>query len=113
MPFIDVKANVSIDPRKEEALKRSLGEAIRLIPGKSESWLMLVISGNERLYFQGSDAPCAIAQISLYGGASREAYDRMTAETTRILAGALAIAPDRIYVNYRETDTWGWNGANF
>jgi len=43
MPFIDTKTNVTITKEKEKELKERLGKAISIIPGKSESWLMLAI----------------------------------------------------------------------
>ena len=36
MPFINVKTNVKISRENEVAIKTMLGEAIALIPGKSE-----------------------------------------------------------------------------
>ncbi|MFR5773050.1 MAG: hypothetical protein ACLUE7_07155 [Lachnospirales bacterium] len=39
MPFINVKTNVKISKENEVAIKTMLGEAIALIPGKSENHL--------------------------------------------------------------------------
>ena len=41
MPFIDSKVTVKMTEEKKEAVKAKLGEAISLIPGKSENWLMV------------------------------------------------------------------------
>ena len=41
MPFIELKTSVSISKEKEAELKSAFGEAIAIIPGKSEQWLML------------------------------------------------------------------------
>ena len=41
MPYIDAKVNVSITAEQEKELKTRLGKAIEIIPGKSESWLMI------------------------------------------------------------------------
>ena len=40
MPFINSKISVTVTPEQEVELKRRLGEAIAIIPGKSENWLM-------------------------------------------------------------------------
>ncbi len=40
MPFIDSKVSVKITEEQEKELKTRLGQAISLIPGKSENWLM-------------------------------------------------------------------------
>ena len=42
-----------------------------------------------------------------------EAADALTARVCDVIAGALGIAENRIYVKYAETPLWGWNGANF
>jgi hypothetical protein len=41
MPYINTKLSTSLSKEKETALKEQFGKAIALIPGKSESWLML------------------------------------------------------------------------
>lgn len=40
MPFIDSKVSVSISPKQEAELVKRLGQAISIIPGKSESWIL-------------------------------------------------------------------------
>lgn len=41
MPYIHTKVSNEISPEQEKSLKTQLGEAISLLPGKSEQWLML------------------------------------------------------------------------
>ena len=114
MPCIQTKVNVEITPKTEEILKTELGKAISLIPGKSESWLMLSFEDNCRLYFKGkNDQPTAFVEVKLFGKASDDAYNKMTAAITDILKQHLNIQPDHIYVKYEETAHWGWNGSNF
>lgn len=113
MPYIHLTTNVQIPDNTEELLKNQFGHAIGIIPGKSESWLMLNFTDEARLWFAGSDAPAALAEVSVYGGAHPEDYDDLTSRVTEILEGALDISPDRIYVKYTETEHWGWNGRNF
>lgn len=73
MPFINVKTNCKADTKQVEAIKSKLGLAIIAVPGKSESWLMVEVEDDRKLYFQGSDAPAAMVQVSLYGDASSNA----------------------------------------
>ena len=51
--------------------------------------------------------------VKLYGKADREAYQRFTAEATRILGSVLSVPADGVYVEYEETEHWGWQGENF
>ncbi len=113
MPFIHVRTNTAIPKDKEQAVKTGLGKAISTIPGKSEQWLMVNITPESALYFQGSDAPAAMVEVQVYGGASGTAYDAMTGKISGILTENLGIPANRIYVSYHATPDWGWNGGNF
>ena len=85
MPFISTKTNVKVTKEKETQLKERLGQAISIIPGKSESWLMLAIEGDIPMYFRGDDSqPTAFIEVKIYGGASSDIYGRMTKELTGI-----------------------------
>ena len=43
MPYIDLKTNAAVSDAQKTALKSALGQAITLLPGKSEQWLMVGI----------------------------------------------------------------------
>lgn len=113
MPFINVKTNQPVSAEKAAQMKSRLGQAITAIPGKSEGWLMVGIEGGCTLFFKGSDEPAAMVQVSIYGSASSNALNTLTAHITGILTDLLGIPSDRIYVSYAATRDWGWNGANF
>lgn len=113
MPFIRTTTNVSVTKETADRVKVACGQAITLIRGKTEDWLMVEVSGDTTLYFKGSDAPCAFAEVQLLGKASDGEYDDMTAALTKELTALLGIPADRIYVRYEEVAHWGWNGANF
>lgn len=113
MPYIATSTNVSISSRRKEAIKERMGQAIEIIPGKTEGWLMLSFRDNVSMFFKGEDDPCAICQVKLFGSASEEDYGKLTEELTDILHEELDLDPDRIYVTYEEIGVWGWNGGNF
>ena len=114
MPLIDTKLNVALSREKEEILKRRLGEAISLFPGKSEYWLMLTFSDNCRMWFRGYDNfPIAMVEVKLFGSAEAALCNRMTSTVCKLFEEELGISPDHVYVNYTFSDTWGWNGENF
>ncbi len=113
MPFINVKTNTAVDADDMDKIKSSLGQAITAIPGKSESWLMVGIEPSYALWFKGTDAPAAMVEVSVFGGASSSALSALTGKITDILSSTLSISPDRIYVKYFSTNDWGWNGSNF
>ena len=113
MPFMQLKTNVPVTEQQETLLKTSFGSAITAIPGKSETWLMVGIEPQYTLYFQGSDAPAAMVEVSIFGSASDAAYADLTARICKIVAETLHIDASRIYVKYAEIEHWGWNGSNF
>ena len=113
MPFIHVKTTQPVSAETERTLKEALGAAIELIPGKTERWLMVQVEDNARMWFCGSNEPCAYAAVDVLGSASDEAYLNLTKRLTEILAQQLGVAPDRVYIPYSERSHWGWNGVNF
>lgn len=113
MPFIDVKTNKQVSKSEEISLKEKLGQAIAILPGKSETWLMLEIKDCCRMYFHGDDAPCAMVQVQVFGKINPDACEKLTAQVCRIMHDVLGIAEDSTYVKYEEVSLWGWNSQNF
>lgn len=114
MPFINSKISVSITDMQEKELKTRLGKAIELIPGKSESWLMVGFEPDYKLYFRGSNAePVAMVDVSVFGSENPAAFSKLTGEICNIFNDVLGIAPDHVYVKYQAVSNWGWNGGEF
>ena len=114
MPFIDSKISVKITKEQETELKTRLGQAISIIPGKSENWLMAGFEDDYHLYFRGDNSePMAFIEVRIFGAPNKDAFSRMTAEITKIFGDVLSIAPDHMYIKYSATSDWGWNGGNF
>lgn len=112
MPFVNVKTNVPVSWDYSADIKTALGRYITAIPGKTEDWLMVGIEGDYDLYFRGTKEPAAMVEVSIFGGAARDAKDIFTSHVTRLLTDTLGIPADRVYVKYTETGNWGWNGSN-
>ena len=113
MPFIHTRVNRPISQEAEKKLAQDFGRAAALL-GKSESWLMLQFEDNCRLYFQGdSDRPIAFVSVKLFGSAGSAAYEKMTEKLTALVTETLSIPAENVYVEYEETEHWGWRGSNF
>lgn len=114
MPFINTKLSVGLSCEKEAKIKSALGEAIALLPGKSEKWLMLNFETDCRLWFAGTnDAPSAYIEVSIFGSADAGDYEALTGAITKIISAEAGVPADRIYVKYEESKSWGFNGSNF
>ena len=113
MPFINAMTTAKINEEKANSIKSKLGKAIEAFPGKSESWLMVKLDDDCKMYFKGSSEDCAYIEISIFGSVNPAAADSMTALVTEIISSELGIKPDRIYIKYEGCKNWGWNGSNF
>jgi phenylpyruvate tautomerase PptA (4-oxalocrotonate tautomerase family) len=113
MPTINVRTNVTITPEIAEAVKSELGQAISLIPGKSEQWLQVVLDDGKTIYFAGQSGPSAFVEVSILGTDNRSAYEKLGAEITSILRQNLGIDGNRIYVKMQASEFFTWNGNLF
>ena len=113
MPFIDSKITGSVTQEKREAVKSELGKAISIL-NKSEKFLMIGMEDHYDLYMAGEKMEKgAYVSVSLFGNASSEAYNKMTAAICEIYERELEIPGDCVYVTYHSVNDWGWNGKNF
>ena len=114
MPFINTITTKEITEEKKAELTKALGEAIALIPGKSESWLMLNFIDSAKIAFRGDGVTdCAMLEVEILGKASAKDYEALTGELCRLTSNILGVPSDRIYVKYSEYDKWGFDGSNF
>ena len=114
MPFIGSKISVKLSKEKEEIIKKKLGEAIQLIPGKSETFLMVGFEDDYNLYFAGEKLEKgAFIEVKVFGKVTKEAFSELTKKICSIYEEELNIPQDKIYIKYEEVDNWGWNGRNF
>ena len=111
MPFIHVMTDRSISEKTGEQLKASFGEAIAMLPGKSEQWLMVCLEGDKRMWFRGdNEEGCAMVDVAVYGKLDDMGCAMLTSALTETLSTELSLPPGQIYVSYRQTNLWGWGG---
>lgn len=115
MPCVQIKTNAKTTAQSAEEIKKVLGQAISFLPGKSESWLMVSIEDQCRMYFGGrGDFPVAMVEVKILGDTvDREGAEKMTEKITQVLGEVLGVAPDHLYIKYEASPDWGWNGKNF
>lgn len=113
MPFIDSKVSLPMTEEKKESVKAKLGQAITTL-NKSEGFLMVGFDDDYTLYMGGNKLEKgAFVAVSLFGNASSDAYEKMTAQICDIYEEELGIPQDKVYVTYAGVSDWGWNGRNF
>ena len=75
---------------------------------------MISLEDGQKMYFRGDDSePLAFISVNCYGSADKDAFNRTTAEITKIYGEVLGIKPDHMYIKYDASMDWGWNGSNF
>lgn len=113
MPFINSKITVKVSDEKRDKIKAELGRAASII-GKPESYVMIGFEDEYCLYFAGEKLEKgAFVSVDLLGSGSSSAFEQMTAKICEIYETELGIPGEHIYVEYRTTKDWGWNGRNF
>ena len=114
MPMISTKTNSTISSEQELKLKSELGNAISILSGKSERWLMLSFEDKCRLWFQGDNSkPVAYVEVKVFGRIDYSQSNKLTAKICEIFGDVLDIAASNVYIKYEEVEMWGWNGGNF
>lgn len=107
MPFIDVKASCEITGEQEQRLKTGLGEAISLIPGKSEGSLMLRFTGECRMWFGGEqDGPIVMADMAIYGTAAPGSFSAFGDRAVSLIKEVLGAK--QVYIRLAQTTDWAW-----
>lgn len=113
MPFIDSKITLPVSQEQRETIKTELGKAVALL-SKPESFLMVGFEDNYDLYMGGKKLDKgAYVAVSLFGNASKSAYENMTAKICKLYEQELGIPGSAVYVTYHGVNDWGWNGQNF
>ena len=113
MPFIDSKITVPVPQEKKDVLKSEFGKLVSVI-GKPESFLMVGFEDNYDLYMGGKKLDKgAYVSVSLFGAASRSAYESLTEKICKLFEKELGIPGNAVYVTYHGVNDWGWNGRNF
>ena len=75
MPFILSKVSTPMTETQEKEIKTRLGQAISLIPGKSEEYLFLCVEDQCRLWLRGDNGrPMGYLTVSIFGNESHTRY---------------------------------------
>lgn len=114
MPFINVKTNAALSGDKKLAIENKLSDAISLIPGKSDRYLMLAVEDNVSMMFH-RDTDCAIAmvEVKIFGSSTKDAYEKLTGAICDVLSEEASVDGSCCYVKFEECKLWGYNSFMF
>ena len=113
MPFIDARISKKLTDEQKTQLKTGLGGIMSLI-GKPESYTMICIQDDCALYFGGRRLEeGAYLAVDILGSKNPDNSGKFTGAACSLLNEQLGIPGNNVYVEYRHTTDWGWNGGNF
>ena len=114
MPYIELKTNIALTHEKEDFLKSKIADVLASsFPGKTENWLMVRFDRRSEMYFGGSEAPCMMIDVSIFGKQDKSGYDKMTAAACELIEKECGSPKTEFTSSQQNTNKWGWNGDNF
>ncbi len=112
MPYIEVTLSKSLNAQEKDQLKSKLGELISIIPGKTESVLMIHINEDASLYFGGEkNDTIAYMVIKLYKESAFEHKAAFAKQVYAYMEQACGVSPDSFFLNFEVHNAWGFHGA--
>ena len=114
MPYLTIRTNQPLDADKQQALLQQSSAAVAQLLGKPESYVMVSIDADQPMLFAGSAEPLAYLELKSIG-LPASATAELSAGLSQVVGDALAVAPNRIYIEFADAERhmWGWNGATF
>jgi hypothetical protein len=110
MPYISIAIGKKLEAPQRDKLKTELGRLITIIPGKTESGLIVHIQDSGVLYMGGAEVPCAYIDLRVYTKTTEEAKKRFTRETCAYIAREFGIPIENQYLTIAEFENWGYDG---
>ena len=116
MPLLSIVCSAVPPPPRRGEILAGLSRLLARELEKPEGYVMVSIAQPLALSF-GADAtrPACYAELKNVGTLPAERFEHLSAVLCRELAAALAVAPDRIYIEFTNASgaQWGWNGTTF
>ena len=114
MPYLKLSTNVSINPEQSPKLLAEFSQLLAKETGKPERYVMVEVAGDKAMLFGGNNEPLAYVECKSIGLSTVQAK-ALSASISDLLSGQLAVASDRIYIEFSNcaAEFWGWNGGTF
>ena len=113
MPYLTVQTNVADSQITNDFLKQ-LSAKVAEVVGKPEQYVVIHVSGGQKLFFAGTNDPAAIMELASIGLSSGQ-----TANISNVIMSffeeKLSIKTSRIYIKFTNVtgNMMGWNKGTF
>ena len=114
MPLLKLETTVVLTEDKRKALLALLSKIVAETIGKPEEYVMVMITP-AAILMSGQTGDAAFVDIRSIGGLGGDVPRKLSQKICALLNDSLAIAQNRIYLNFAEVKAgnWGWNGSTF
>jgi len=115
MPYIRLETTESVAPEQRASLCARLSRLVAQGTGKPEAYVMVVVEDGLTMLHAGAPGPAAFAEVRSIGGLSSQANRALAQGLCGLLAEALGVPGERIYLNFAEVEAgcWGHDGTTF
>ena len=111
MPYIGISTSKTLSDAQKTALKSALGEKISVIPGKTETALMVDISDGHTMYFAGEKRELAYLDVKCFVATEFVHKKAFTEAAFEAVQQATGLPENGIYLTYAEFANWGTSGS--
>lgn len=111
MPYIGVNISKPLSQAQKDAIKTGFGEAVTLIPGKSEPALMVEIADGRTIYMGGQACETAYIDVKIYGETDFASKKAFTEAAFAVVSKAAGIGADAMYLTFEQYENWGTRGT--
>ena len=98
---------------QELDLKSRIGQAVSLVPGKSEASLLLCFEPPCRLYLRGAEVPAALISADFFSSEDYVGFDRFAAAVSRAFCDVLSVPPENAFIRFGDIGVWSAGCAAF
>lgn len=114
MPLLRVQTNVEVDTNVRRSFLAEATGAVAEMLGKSQQYVMVVLSAGEAMMLAGDPGPAAFAELRSIGLDERRTGD-LSSTLCALMETHLAVPPHRVFINFTTVPRhlWGWNGKTF
>jgi phenylpyruvate tautomerase len=114
MPLVRIVSSAPA-PASVEPLLRKLSALLARELGKPEAYVMTCLEPPAKMTFAGTAAPSCYVEVKNVGTLSGEVTKRLSAALTDLIAPALGVEEDRVYLEFAEVAPhhWGFDGGTF
>ena len=116
MPLVHVTTSAEFPaPEARASLMRGLSRTVSEHFGKPEKWVMTALAPRTQMTFGGSEIAACYVEVKSIGTLESAQAQALSEALCAQLAKGLAVAPDRIYIEFTNATgpLWGWNGTTF